>query len=149
MNQEFRKAAEGMGLLMDRLRNSDERSWENRRGAPTQGIYVFYEGGKPVYVGRSNRLRDRIREHGSDSSTRHSATFALKLLREKLNQPKGKAADLVKANADEYDQQKKRVQNMTFRAVEIKGQLEQTLFEVYAILEFHTHVLGYNDFDTH
>ena len=149
MNQEFQKAADRMGLIMDRLRNSDELSWENRRDAPNQGVYVLYEGGKPVYVGRSNRLRDRIREHGADSSDRYSATFALKLLREKLKWPKGNAADLVKDNADEYDQQKKRVKNMTFRAVEIKGQLEQTLFEVYAILEFRTHVLGYNDFDTH
>lgn len=149
MNQEFQKAAEGMELIMDRLRNSDELSWENRRGAPNQGVYVLYEGGKPIYVGRSNRLRARIHEHGADSSDRHSATFALKLLRKKLNQPKGNAADLVKANAEEYQKQKIRVQKMTFRAVEIKDQLEQTLFEVYAILEFRTHDLGYNDFDTH
>lgn len=149
MNQEFQKAAERMELMMDRLRNSDELSWGNCRGAPKQGVYVLYEGGKPVYVGPSNRLRDRIREHGADSSDRHSATFAVKLLRKKLNQPKGKAADLVKDNAEEYRKQRMRVRNMTFRAVEIKGQLEQTLFEVYAILEFRTHDLGYNDFDTH
>ena len=149
MNQEFQKVAERMEPMMDQLRNSDELSWEDRRVAPKQGVYVLYEGGKPVYVGRSNRLRDRIYEHGADSSDRHSATFAVKLLRKKLNHPKGKAADLVKDNAEEYDNQKMRVQKMTFRAIEIKGQLEQTLFEVYVILEFRTQDLGYNDFDTH
>ena len=37
---------------------------------------------------------------------------------------------------------------MTFRAIPVTDQLEQTLFEIYAILELGT-ISKYNDFDTH
>ena len=37
---------------------------------------------------------------------------------------------------------------MTFRRVKITDQLEQTLFEIYSILELGTYP-QYNDFDTH
>jgi excinuclease UvrABC nuclease subunit len=48
---------------------------------PSKGVYVFYEDNKPIYVGRSNRMRKRIKEHFAISSTHHSATFAFKLAR--------------------------------------------------------------------
>ena len=38
---------------------------------------------------------------------------------------------------------------MTFRAVSIPDQLEQTLFEIYAILELLGTNPKYNDFGTH
>ena len=111
-------------------------------------MYVFYKRGGPIYVGRSNRMRDRIREHGADSSDRHSATFAFKLLRKELGDPRGAAKDIEKAHSAEFGEQRKRVRAMTFRAVPIKDQLEQILFEIYAILELGT-CPKYNDFDTH
>src|SRR6056297_345488 len=48
------------------------------------GIYVFYENDKPIYVGRSNRkrLRKRLQEHARKSSNRNSATFAVLLAKE-------------------------------------------------------------------
>ena len=93
-------------------------------------------------------MRNRIREHGAASSDRHSATFAFKLLREALNEPEGRAEDIERAHKDEYRQQRERVRAMTFRAVAIPDQLEQTLFENYAIIEMGT-VPKYNDFETH
>ncbi len=149
MNVAFQEAVERMNPIMEILLNSEELTWEGRRGAPQQGVYVLYEDGNPIYVGRSNRMRNRIREHGADSSDRHSATFALKLLRLELNEPEGNTEDFVNAHEEEYRQQRERVRAMTFRAVEITDQLEQTLFEIYAILIFGTHHIGHNDFDTH
>ena len=93
-------------------------------------------------------MRDRIREHGASSSDRFSATLAFKLLRQKLNGPKGKAKDIEKAHKEEYRKQRRRVRGMTFRAVPITDQLEQALFEIYAIIKMGT-APKYNDFRTH
>ena len=133
---------------MDKLKRSEERTWEGYSEAPQRGVYVFYENGQPIYVGRSNTMRSRIREHGAESSNRNSATFAFKLLRQALNEPKGRAEDIERAHKEEYRQQRERVRAMTFQAVSITNQLEQTLFETYAIIEMGT-APKYNDFETH
>ena len=137
-----------MQQLIDELITSEEFRWNQHRQAPRAGVYVFYENGDPLYVGRSNNIRDRIRSHGADSSRRYSATFALKLLREDLDYPAGTAKEIEEGHGEEYRKQRQRVRSMTFRAVPIPDQLEQTLFEIYAILELGTDS-KYNDFDTH
>ncbi len=133
---------------MDQLKGSEERRWDEYGDAPHKGVYVLYENSHPIYVGRSNNMRNRIREHGADSSDRYSATFAFKLLRQALNNPEGRAEDIERAHRDEYRQQRERVRAMTFQAVEITDQLEQTLFETYAINDMCT-APQYNDFETH
>ena len=148
MNSVFQKAVGKMKCLMDGLSRSEECTWDDRSKAPRAGIYVFYENGEGIYVGRSNNIPQRIRSHGSASSGRHSATFALKLLREKLNRPAGTAGYLEENHGEEYRKQRERVRSMTFRAIPVTDQLEQTLFEIYAILELGT-ISKYNDFDTH
>ena len=148
MAEDFWRAVEKMKLLMDKLKDTREFRWDEREEAPQRGVYVLYENGEPTYVGRSNTMRRRIREHGADSSDRHSATFAFRLLRRELNDPKGTAQDIEETYREEYRQQRERVRAMTFRAVSIPDQLEQTLFEIYAILEMGT-APNYNDFETH
>ncbi len=148
MDTVFWKAIDKMKPLMKKLKESEELSCQSYLEAPQEGIYVLYENGEPIYVGRSNNMRRRIREHGADSSDRYSATFAFKLLREVLNHPKGKAEDIEKANIEEYRRQRERVRTMTFRSVSITNQLEQALFESYAIIEMGT-ASKYNDFETH
>ena len=148
MDTVYWKAIEKMKPLMGKLKESEQRSCQDYGDAPQHGIYVFYENGEPIYVGRSNKMRRRIQEHGADSSDWHSATFALKLLREALNYPKGKAEDIAKDNKEEYRRQRERVRAMTFRAVSITDQLEQTLFETYTIIEMGI-ASKYNDFETH
>ena len=113
---------------------------------PKQGVYVLYEGGKPIYVGRSNNIPQRIRGH-SASSRHESATFAFKLLREKLGNPEGTRKEVQEENQEEYDLQRKRVGDMAIRAVEIKDQRDQTVFEIYAVLALGT--TRYNTFETH
>ena len=137
-----------MRQLFEELTASEEFRWSQHRQAPRAGVYVFYESGKPLYVGRSNNIRDRIRSHGSDSSSRYSATFALKLLREVKDYPHGTAKEIEERYGEEYRDQRQRVRSMTFRAVPVPDQLEQTLFEIYAILELRTDS-KFNDFDTH
>jgi hypothetical protein len=48
---------------------------------PQAGIHLFSEGGFNLFVGRSNRMRQRLQEHCRPSSTHNSAPFAFKLAR--------------------------------------------------------------------
>ena len=148
MDTIFWEAIDKMKPLMDELKESEERRCLDYGEAPQNGIYVFYENREPIYVGRSNNMRRRIQDHGADSSDWHSATFAFKLLREALNNPKGKAEDIARDNKEEYRLQRERVRAMTFRSVSIADQLEQTIFEIYATIEMGT-APKYNDFETH
>ena len=132
--------------LLKKLCDGPEYTRDDLRGMPKQGVYVLYEGGEPIYVGRSNDIPRRIRDH-STSSRHQSATFAFKLLRENLDNPKGTREEIQKKYSKEYDLQRERVGKMTIRAVEIKDQREQTIFEIYAVLSLGT--TRYNTFETH
>ena len=65
-------------LQCEPLLNQDPLPSEVKREG--KGVYVFYEHGKPLYVGLSDRLRGRILEHGHKSA--ESATFAFILTRD-------------------------------------------------------------------
>ena len=133
-------------LLSDPLRCRDEMGQ-----LPKRGIYVFYESGKPVYVGRTNRMKKRIREHGSPSATK-AATFAyLVAKRELVDRGTTPAAQSGKPSAHIISAARKRVGEMKFRIVEISDPIEQTLFEVYAAVQLGTtrEQGGYNDFENH
>ena len=48
------------------------------------GIYVFYENSQPMYVGRSDRLGERLHQHSRPSSGETSASFAFNIAREQF-----------------------------------------------------------------
>ena len=50
---------------------------------PKAGIYVLYEDETPLYVGRTGRMKARLKEHGAQSSSHFSASFAFILARKK------------------------------------------------------------------
>lgn len=50
-----------------------------------KGVYVFYEHGKPLYVGRSDDIRKRILVHSRPGSPAGSANFAFILTRAEWN----------------------------------------------------------------
>ena len=50
-----------------------------------KGVYVFYEHEKPLYVGRSDDIRERIQVHSRPSSPAGSANFAFILTRGEWN----------------------------------------------------------------
>ena len=98
-----------------------------------RGIYVFYENGKPLYVGRSNRIRRRLYEHSRPSSSKKQAHFAVKLEKELPEKS--------------FEKQKKRIEKMKVKYVEIPDSpdsVEQAIFEIYVHLKLHT---KYNDFN--
>jgi len=133
VNEEFGKLVNRLPHLLEQLDSSPALDRSNLRSLPKRGVYVFHEGETPVYVGRSNRMKDRILRHGRPSSGRETATFAFNLAKERAKQ---KGIDVSKPRAqlardpcfgDLFSDAKQRVSGMSVRAVEIKDPIGQTL----------------------
>ena len=135
----------------------------DRRGqlpqVPDRGIYVFYNGDNPIYVGRTNRMRQRLQEHGRPGSTHNSATLAFAVA---YLIAANQGMDSIDAFSREelqrdpefkkwFDATKEVVSKMGVRVVEINDPIEQAVFEVYAALELGTtrEQGGFNDFRNH
>ncbi len=146
----FSKIIEKMPKLLEELMKDSPRMRDNLGEIPERGIYVFYEGEIPIYVGRSNSLKTRILGHGRDGSRHNSATFAFLLAKEKMgkNLPQGTRGELEKRPdfAAAYSKEKRRVSQMGVQVVGIEDPIEQTIFEVYASLALET---NYNSFENH
>jgi hypothetical protein len=150
MNEDFQKIIETFPGMMVALVNSEPILKKDFSRLPNRGIYVFYENGRPVYVGRTNRMRDRLHEHGRISSGHFSATFAFNLAKE---DPRAKDVVLSqqRKNLEKdplfskiFSEAKDRVARMEVRTIEIQDPVVQTLFEVYAALELKTENLWEN-----
>lgn len=120
---------------------------------PRKGIYVLYENGDPIYVGRSDNIKQRLSQHkGSD---RFGATFAFRLAVEEYEQKYAPLAKRVKRQELEekpefqeiFIRHKERVARMQTKAISIDDPIEQTIFEVYAAVKLNT--LKYNSFENH
>lgn len=121
---------------------------------PEKCIYLLSEGRNHLYVGRTRRLRQRLRQHSVAGAQHNQAVFAFKLARETTGRlvaaysPTGSrvalAADAVFGKA--FTEAKLRVRNMDLRFVEEPDPTRQALLEIYASVVLRT---KYNDFDTH
>lgn len=124
------------------------------RRMPESGIYLFTERGSHLYVGRSNRLRSRIRNHGGPSAGENVASFAFRIARTDTGnitasyQVHGSRKDLLMDPTflAAFNTAKTRVQRMEVRFVEERNQLKQAVLEIYAAVALGT---TFNDFDTH
>lgn len=124
------------------------------KDAPSECIYLFSEGSRHLYVGRTRRLRQRLREHSIPSAQHNQAVFAFRLAREKtgrITAAYGTEGSRVTLCSDSefnpaFVEAKKRVREMQVRYVEERDPLRQTLLEVYVAVVLKT---PYNDFNTH
>lgn len=152
MKADFQAIVDQMEPLLQALQMSPAQTIrDGLRCLPRRGVYAFYENGEAIYVGRSNRMRDRIREHGSESSRHESATFAYKLMLEIEGEQGGHSSKLSRRELQEkyeetYKRQRERIREMEMRAVQIDDQAVQAVFEIYAILALGT--TKYNSFHT-
>jgi len=145
MNAKFEKIINTFPALMEKLNKSNYITREDLKKVPDRGIYVFYDGKKPIYVGRSERMRSRLREHSQQSSGQTSATFAFNIAKKiakknpeiNLKQPR-KDLERDPKFSPIYRQAKIRVSNMRIKIIKIKDPITQTLFEIYAHLELKT-----------
>ena len=74
MQDKFSEYVGRMSGLLYELKAKPLLNRDELKNIPKSGIYVFYDEGKSLYVGRSNRLKERIMEHGRPSSDHYSAT---------------------------------------------------------------------------
>jgi hypothetical protein len=120
-----------------------------------RGVYRFTEAGNHLYVGRSNRLLARYRNHWMSNKTEREAVFAFKLAREatgftKATYKKGpgsrKGLALDAGFITAFSAAKSRIKEMDYRWVEETDPTCQCLLEIYAAVTLGT---PYNDFDTH
>ena len=88
-----------MEPLLEQLQNSLPYNAPTYKGLPEKGIYVFFERGAPMYIGRvgstsKQTMRNRIRQHTIPSAEHNQAVFAFRLLQEKLGVATGHGAEL-------------------------------------------------------
>lgn len=120
---------------------------------PKSGVYLFSEGDRHLYVGRSNRIAKRYHLHCGMSAKHNQASFAWKLMAEvvghKATYRKGEGrADkiLLPDYSDAFTAAKTRIRAMDYRFVEETDQMRQALLEAYVCIALGT---PYNDFNTH
>ena len=139
--------------LLKELETVDPHQRLELGSIPKAGVYVFYERRRPLYVGRSNRLKERIQEHGRTSSTHNSAPFAFNIAKfraKKLGVNIEQQRAKLERNQQfqrEFKTAKQRVAKMPVRILKVRNQVIQAVFEVYAAI--HLKTTKYNDFGTH
>ncbi len=117
------------------------------------GIYVLYEKGAPLYVGRTKRyIAKRVLIHGRACSKHNAASFAFLLAKEQAHREGvdiDRTRDLLQQDKRFkaiFAEQKERIRKMQMRAIQISNPEVQAIFEIYASKKLGT---KYNDFDTH
>jgi predicted GIY-YIG superfamily endonuclease len=121
---------------------------------PEKCIYLLSEEQNHLYVGRTRKLRQRLRQHSIEAAQHNQAVFAFKLAREATGRlaaaysATGSRVTLCAepAFAEAFQQAKVRVRKMDLRFVEEADPTRQALLEIYVSVVLRT---KYNDFDTH
>lgn len=151
MNEEFRKHVEQLHPKFEELlRRKPAPLSKLPRGPETSGIYLLSEGDCHLYIGRSRKIRSRLRMHVGHYA---GASFAVKLTREATKKKTTYKAEnsfkeLLKdpAVAAAFQKAKERIRMMDVRYVEESDSNRQALLEIYATIALGT---PYNDFETH
>ena len=149
----FNRVVDELPDLMRRLRLEPARPWGEWTDVPKRGVYLLLEDDRPVYIGRSDNILRRLRQHGNAKSPQNQASLAFNLAkRDALARgdriAAGKRDDVQHDPAFKplFERAKERIRRMSFQAVEIADPVTQTLFEVYAHMELGTEL---NDFRNH
>ena len=151
MHPKFAALAESLHPLFLKLTTCPPHSGRVRLplDVPRCGVYLFSEGNDHLYVGRTDRLRDRHREHWSGKA--NDAPFAFKLARHAtVNLGKGgptrRALNIDPVFAIAFAEARERIAAMQFRWVEEVDPNRQCLLEIYATVVLEAR---YNDFINH
>lgn len=152
LNKNFQKRIDKLQTQLLQLKKSKSITRTDLSSVPKRGIYLFIENKKYIYVGRTNRMRARLLEHGRESAGHNDASFAFKLAKiqaEKIGiDIRQKRNDLVKIKQFDklFKEARQRVAKMDIKFIEIVDPIDQYLFEVYASEVLKT---PFNDFENH
>ena len=134
------------------------------------GIYVFYKNDKPIYVGRTDKIKERVQYHVRPKSGNGSATFAFNLAKEdferkynviiktRKTQKKDDSKNILSITRKKlekhknfepiFDVKKKYLSDCKYRFIEIKNDILQTMFEPYLAYKLGTYPIN-NTFENH
>jgi hypothetical protein len=123
------------------------------KDAPAKAIYLYSENGQHLYVGRTNHLRNRMRQHSIPAAQHNQAVFAFRLARDQTGRTvaaysaEGGRVALSKDPefAQAFTAAKARIRDMDLRFVEETDPLRQALLEIYVAVALNT---PHNDFET-
>jgi hypothetical protein len=155
MNKAFQAHVDALPDLLERLLAMPPvKVCELPKAMPKHGVYVLTERSRHLYVGRSNRLKTRLGEHGRPSSPATKSAFVFRLAREATGRtkasykPKGSRNQLMQDARfrAEFVKAKERISQMNVRYVEESHPVRQALLEMYVALTLET---PYNSFDNH
>jgi hypothetical protein len=156
MDAKFARLVESLApKLEELLAQTPLRYGKLPRNMAQSGVYLFTEGGRHLYVGRSNSLRGRYGRHCRPGATYRQAAFAFQLAREVTGRtvpayrPGSESRSGLMLNpvfAAAFTSAKERIRGMDYQFVGEADQTRQALLEIYCAV-----VLGtpYNDFGTH
>lgn len=156
MNETFRQHVEALHPAFELLVAAAPFRYADlpRQPVPRQGVYLLTEHGRHLYAGRSDNIRQRLRNHCAVSATHKTAAFAFRLTREACGvlkasyRPEGSRADLMTQEhfRTAFEAQKARLREMDIRVVEETNPNRQALLEMYVSIALAT---PYNDFANH
>jgi len=119
------------------------------------GIYVFYKSGKPVYVGRSDKIKSRVNLHARPSSMHGSATFAFILARRRyFEEHRGNLSlsrselEKIPEFAEVFSKFKEEINTYKFKFLLIENDILQTMVEPYLAFKLCTYPEN-NTFENH
>ncbi|MET4664985.1 GIY-YIG nuclease family protein [Sphingomonas sp. PvP056] len=153
--QPFGDAIEGIDASFRRLLACEPITFDTRpRRLPSSVVYLFSDRDQAIYVGRSNKFRQRLGNHCLHGSQTNQASLAFSLackdvqhIRTKYRRGSSGADELkeVPGLAEAFSRMKQRLRAMEVRYVEELDQVRQALLEMYAALALETK----HDFGTH
>jgi hypothetical protein len=117
------------------------------------GVYLFTHEGQPIYVGRSKRLCERLKEHMAASGSHQSASFAFNFAKREAG---AAGIDLARtrdalwadpAFQEHFTAAKATVREMEVQFVQIDDLVTRAVFEIFAAVALGT--LEFNSFAEH
>lgn len=155
MDLKFRSLIASLEPRLERLRSMPAVKFSSLpKSMPGRGVYLLSESTRHLYVGRTNRLRQRLQNHCRPSGNHYTATFAFLIARHRTGHRRATYARMGSRSSllrnpkfrRAFERAKQRVARMDIRYVGEAHPVRQALLEIYAAT-----VLGtkYNDFDTH
>jgi GIY-YIG catalytic domain len=150
VHAEFAKLTESLMPMCEAL-----GAMPSVRGIPgkekIKGVYLFSEEGRHLYIGRSNDIRRRYKQHFSPGSRINDAPFAVLLAREATGISRVYSGEYVRKKlalnetfVAAFSEAKARISRMEFRFVQEHDPIRQTLLEVYCAVVLAT---PYNKFE--
>ena len=151
---EFQAAVEQMPALLAALQTAPSlRVAEHPPIPKVAGIYLFSEGKRPIYVGQSRNLRNRLRQHTWEKSRENAASFAFNIAKREAAKDGVDTTPwraILEADPDfvpYFASARASVAAMSVQFIELEDPVVRTLFEVYVALALGLH--EFNSFETH